>query len=144
MGHYRPRTNRSFCRDTPANQRVRTGSYSWQPGESEYAAETLELAEIDVSAYSDVVMTLHLSATSTDTNNCGMWPGDTMSFAMALDGGAYPSAADITVTGNNIVADGIEGALWGFGATGVAATTAGVSKNASLATAKNSAGLSAA
>ena len=114
--------------DTPANQRVRTGSYSWQPGESEYAAETLELAEIDVSAYSDVVMTLHLSATSTDTNDCGMWPGDTMSFAMALDGGAYPSAADITVTGNNIVADGIEGALWGFGATGVAATTAGVSR----------------
>ncbi len=114
--------------DTPANQRVRTGSYSWQPGDSEQITEVLELAEVDVSAYSDVVMTLHLSATSTDTNHYGMFPTDTMGFYLGLNGGAYPAAADLTVTGNELVGGSITGALWSYTATGVAATTAGVSR----------------
>ncbi|NLG35987.1 MAG: hypothetical protein GX548_11595, partial [Lentisphaerae bacterium] len=52
--------------DTPANQRVRTGSYSWQPGQGEYTTESMELGEVDISQWSDVVLTLHLSATTTE------------------------------------------------------------------------------
>ena len=115
--------------DTPANQRIRTGSYSWQPGDSSEINESLELAEVDVSAYSDVVMTLHLSATCTNiSDGYGMFPTDTMSFYLALNGGDYPSAADLTVTGNQLVGGSITGALWSYTASGVAATTAGVSR----------------
>ena len=46
--------------DTPANQRVRTGSYSWQPGQGEYTTESMELGEVDISQWSDVVLTLSL------------------------------------------------------------------------------------
>ena len=116
--------------DTPANQRVRTGSYSWQPGDSTEITETLELAEVDVSAYSDVVMTLHLSATCTNiSDGYGMFTTDTMSFYLGLDGGNYPAAADLTVTGNELVGGSITGALWSYTASGVAATTAGVSRS---------------
>ena len=115
--------------DTPANQRIRTGSYSWQPGDSTEINESLELAEVDVSAYSDVVMTLHLSATCTNFSaGYGMFPTDTMSFHLALNGEGYPAAADLTVTGNSATGDGIQGVLWGYDATGVAATTAGVAR----------------
>ena len=113
--------------DTPANQRIRTGSHSWQPGESENTAETLELAEVDVSAYSEVVATLHLSATSTESGY-GMYPSEIFSVSLALNGGGYPSEADIKVTGNSLTGGSITGALWSYTATGVAATTAGVSR----------------
>ena len=119
--------NTTGTADTPVNQRIRTDSYSWQPGESEYTSETLELAEIDVSEYSDAVITLHLSATATEADY-GMWPSDSMSFYVALDGADYPGAADLTVTGNEEEGDGISGVLWGFDATGIAATTAGVAR----------------
>ena len=113
--------------DTPANQRIRTGTHSWQPGETDELSETLELDPVDVSAWSDVVMTLHLSATCTNYGDgYGMWPSDTMSVYLALDGADYPAAADITVMGNQIYANSITGALWGYTAAGVAATTAGV------------------
>jgi len=114
--------------DTPANQRIRTGSHSWQPGDSEETSETLELASVDVSSYSDVMIELHMSATSTDTNDYGMYPSDTMSFFVALDGGNY-GAADLIVRGNEEAGDGIEGVLWGMDATGIAVTTAGVSRS---------------
>ena len=115
--------------DTPANQRIRTGSYSWQPGETEALSETLELAEVDVAAYSDVVMTLHLSATCTNIGDgYGMFPTETLAVSLALNGGSYPSAADLTVTGNELVGGSVTGALWSYTATGVAATTAGVAR----------------
>jgi len=119
--------NTAGASDTPANQRVRTGSYSWQPGETDALSETLELANVDVSAYSDVVVTLHLSATCTNfADGYGMWPSDSMSVYLGLDGGDYSAAADIKVTGNQVEGDGIVGALWSYAAAGVAATTAGV------------------
>ncbi|MGD9781941.1 MAG: caspase family protein [Kiritimatiellia bacterium] len=119
--------NTAGTADTPANQRVRTGSYSWQPGETDELSETLELANVDVSAYSDVVATLHLSATCTNyADGYGMWPSDSMSVYLGLDGGDYSANPDIKVTGNQVEADGIVGALWSYAAAGVAATTAGV------------------
>ncbi len=115
--------------DTPANQRVRTGSYSWQPGEGEYTTESFELGEVDISQWSDVVMTLHVSATTTaPEDGYGMYSSETLSLYLALDGGEYPATADMMVTGNQLEAGGLTGALWGFNATGVATTTAGVAR----------------
>ena len=121
--------NTTGAGDLPANQRVRTGSYSWQPGEGEYTTEALELAEVDISAWSEVVLTLHVSATTSEPGDgFGMYPTESLSVFLALDGGDYPGEADITVTGNELEVGEISGALWGFGATGVASTTAGVSR----------------
>jgi len=115
--------------DTPANQRIRTGSYSWQPRNEEETAtsETLELDMVDVSAYSDVVIELHVATTSTDTNDFGMYPEDMMSFFVALDGDDY-GAADLILTGNEEEGGGYVGVLWPMDATGIATTTAGVSR----------------
>lgn len=121
--------NSTGTADTPANQRVRTGSYSWQPGEGEYTTEALELAAVDVSEWSDVVMTLHVSATTTEPGDgYGMFPTETLSVSLALDGANFPAVADIVVTGNELAGGSITGALWSYTATGVAATTAGVSR----------------
>ena len=115
--------------DTPANQRVRTGSYSWQPGEGEYTTEAMELGEVDISQWSDVVLTLHVSATTTEIGDgYGMYPSESLSLYLALDGGEFPATADMTVSGNELEVGGVSGALWGFDATGVAATTAGVAR----------------
>ena len=120
--------------DTPANQRVRTGSYSWQPGEGEYTTESMELGDVDISQWSDVVLTLHVSATTTEIGDgYGMYPTESLSLYLALDGGEYPATADMTVSGNELEAGGVSGALWGFDATGVAATTAGVARAVSPA-----------
>lgn len=121
--------NTTGTADTPANARVRTGSYSWQPGEGENTTEAMELAAVDVSEWSDVVMTLRVSATTTaPEDGYGMYPTEMLSVSLGLDGADFPGAADITVTGNTLTSGGIEGALWSFTATGVAATTAGVSR----------------
>lgn len=115
--------------DTPANQRIRTGSYSWQPrNETESStSETLELDAVDVSTYSDMVIELHVSTTSTDTNDFGMYPEDTMSFVVALDGEDF-GVADLMLTGNAEEGGGYVGVLWPMDATGIATTTAGVSR----------------
>ena len=121
--------------DTPANQRVRTDAKSWQPGEGEYTTETFELAAVDVSAYSEVVMTLHVSATTTEIGDgYGMYPTESLSLYLALDGGEFPATADMTVTGNELSGGSVTGALWGFTATGVATTTAGVARTVAPAT----------
>ena len=113
--------------DTPAYQRIRTDGYSWQSSDAGLESETLELDEVDVSRYSDVVVELHLSATSTDTNLFGMSLPDRISFHVALDGAEF-GTADMTVTGNSQSGGGVYGVLWGMDATGIAATTAGVSR----------------
>ena len=120
--------NTAGASDTPANQRIRTGSYSWQPGNTEELSETLELDEVDVSAYSDVMVELHLSATTEyPEEGYGMFPSETLGVFLALDGGEYPAEADMTVMGNELKGGSITGALWSYTATGIAVTTAGVS-----------------
>ena len=121
--------NTTGTADTPANARVRTGSYSWQPGEGEYTTEALELGAVDVSEWSDVVVTLHVSATTTEPGDgYGMYPTETLSVSLGLNGADFPSTADIVVSGNTLAGGSITGALWSYTATGVAATTAGVSR----------------
>jgi Lamin Tail Domain/Domain of unknown function (DUF6359) len=113
--------------DTPANQRIRTDTTSWQPGMTDDTVVELELATVDVSSYSDVVIELHMSATCTNfSDGYGMYPTDAVTLSVALDGGAYN--ADLVIAGNAETGDGIEGVLWPMDATGIAATTAGVSR----------------
>ena len=120
-------TNIQGSGDLPANQRIRTGSYSWQPGYSVSVNETLELGTVDVSTYSEVVATLRLSATTDDPGaGFGMYPSDILEVYVAVDGGDYPSSPDIRLTGNILEQGGIQGVLWGYSATGIAGTTAGV------------------
>lgn len=120
-------TNKSGASDTPANQRIRTGSKSWQPGEGALVAETLELTNADISAYGDVVVEIRLSATSTESGY-GMWPGDTIGFYTALNGEDFPSMPDVEIQGNELSGSGIDGVLWGYSATNVASSTAGVAR----------------
>ncbi len=112
--------------DIPASQRIRTGSYSWQPGQSEYSDESLELAQVDISEYSSVTATLHLSATDPEAAY-GLLAGDSVSVYVALNGASY-SAADITISGVDTDASGVEGARWAYSATGQAITTAGTAR----------------
>ncbi len=115
--------------DTPANQRIRTGSYSWQPGDTDEVEVSLELGTVDVTAWSDVVIELHLSATCTNIGDgMGMYPSDTVSFYVGLNGAGYPATPDLIVSGNDAVSGGVTGTLWAMTATGVAVTTAGVSQ----------------
>jgi len=111
--------------DTPVNERIRTGSYSWQPGDTDEVEVALELGTVDVSAWSDVMIELHMSATCTNfSDGYGMYPSDSVTFSVALDGGAYSAA--LTVSGNTETGDGIEGVLWAMDAAGIATATAGV------------------
>ena len=113
--------------DTPAYQRIRTDGASWQSSNTGQDTEPLELEEVDVSSYSDVVIELHLSATCTATNLFGMSRPDCIGFYVALDGAEF-GAADLTVTGNYQYEDGVDGVLWGMDATGIVAATAGVAR----------------
>nr|HPJ57405.1 DUF6359 domain-containing protein [Kiritimatiellia bacterium] len=71
--------------DTPANQRIRTGSYSWQPGDTDETVVDLELDTVDVSAWSDVEIELHMSATCTNIGDgYGMLSSDAVTFSVAL------------------------------------------------------------
>lgn len=117
--------------DTPFNQRIRTGSRSWQPGEEDHLSEiSLELGSVDVSSYSDVMIELHMSATCTNFSaGSGMYPDDTVSFLTALNGNAYTS--DLRVSGNEAYGDTITGVLWAMDATGTLDGTCGVYRAAS-------------
>jgi len=112
--------------DTPADQRIRTDTTSWQPGTTDETVVELELDTVDVSSYSDVVIELHMSATCTNySDGYGMLSSDAVTFSVALDGGAYN--ADLVVSGND-ESNSVIGVLWGMDATGLATTTAGVSR----------------
>lgn len=101
--------------DTPASQRILSGTASWQVSNQNVA---LELATLNVGEYDDVVIRARLSSTSTTTGN-GAEANDQVRFYVDLDGGGFPGTADITVAGQT-------NARWGFSTgTGLATTTAG-------------------
>ncbi|MCC6938694.1 MAG: PKD domain-containing protein [Flavobacteriales bacterium] len=100
--------------DTPASQRILSGTTSWQVS---LTPQTLELGNVDVSGYSNTVVQLRVSGTSVNGTN-GLDTPDEVRVYVALNGGTYPISADITVTGNS-------NARYGYGSTGVASTTAG-------------------
>ena len=103
--------------DSPASQRIRTGGSSWQVNNASTPA-TLELSAATVTGYTDVQVTLHLSATSGTSGN-GVDNGDTVAVYIALDGTGFPETPDLLLTGDS-------NAKWGYSATS-ASTPAGTS-----------------
>ncbi len=83
--------------DTPANQRIRGGTRSWQVNNG---TATLNLASVSTAFYNTIRVTVRISATSTVNNN-GVDAGDTLTVSAALNGGAFPATPDITVRGGS-------------------------------------------
>lgn len=107
-------SNNSGSSDTPANARIRTGSYSWQVSNN---YNTLQLDAIDVSAYTSVKILIHVSATST-SSSVGVGSNDFVMAYVNLNGGGFPSTADVQLNGFN-------NALWDYSAAFTAKTNAG-------------------
>jgi hypothetical protein len=100
--------------DTPASQRIRTGTASWQISNS---SATLELASTATAGYSNLRVKLSMSSPSKTSNN-GSDGGDSLRIFVALNGNAFGSTSTVTVHGNN-------NARWGYTATLQATGTAG-------------------
>jgi hypothetical protein len=102
--------------DTPASERILSGSSSWQVNDGN---GVMELADLDVNGYSNLVLTARLSSTSTTAGN-GAEITDIVQFYVDIDGAGFPVTPDVTVTGFN------SNTRWGFSTgLGVASTTAG-------------------
>jgi hypothetical protein len=102
--------------DTPANQRIRSGSQSWQTNNG---TQTATLNDVSIAGYNSVFVRVRLSSTSTTTGN-GAEIGDNVRISVALDGGSFPGTPDLTLTGNTA-----GNSRWGYDGTGTATTTAG-------------------
>ena len=98
--------------DTPASERIRTGTHAWQVNN---ATATLEFNNVTVTGYTGVQVTLYLSSTTSVDN--GADGGDRLEVYAALNNAAFPSTPDLTIQGNN-------NAVWGYSAT-TTSTTAG-------------------
>lgn len=100
--------------DTPANQRILSGTASWQ---AVGAGGTLELGTIDVSGYSNMTVVVRTSAVSGNLTN-GLDGADHIRVFANVDGAGFPGTADVEVTGNS-------NARWLYAGTQAATTTAG-------------------
>ncbi|RMG62439.1 MAG: fibronectin type III domain-containing protein, partial [Bacteroidetes bacterium] len=100
--------------DTPSNQRIRTGNFSWLVNNG---TGTLDLAPFSVSGITNVTVTVRLSSTSGTTGN-GADGGDFVRVFADLDGGGFPATADVAL-------EGFSNARYGYDATLTASTTAG-------------------
>ncbi|HLO57026.1 MAG TPA: choice-of-anchor D domain-containing protein [Saprospiraceae bacterium] len=106
--------------DTPSSQRILSGTNSWQ---SSNGNRTLELASVNTTGCSNMIITIRISSTSMTTGN-GSDAGDNVRVFVNLNGAGYPATADITLSGNT-------NARWGYNATLIASTTAGTAINVS-------------
>jgi len=100
--------------DTPASQRILSASQSWQVNNG---TATLELGAVDVQDWSSITLSAHLTSTSLNATNGADVP-DSVAFYVDLDGAGFPLDPDISVSGNS-------NRRYGYGAPGVASTTAG-------------------
>jgi len=100
--------------DFPANQRIRTGTNSWQVSNG---TATLELGSQATGGATGLSVIVRLSSTSGTSGN-GADAGDNIQLSVALDGGAFPGTPDVTLSGNS-------NARWGYTASGSVTTSAG-------------------
>ncbi|MDY0145084.1 MAG: autotransporter-associated beta strand repeat-containing protein [Kiritimatiellia bacterium] len=109
-------SSENHATDSPASARIRTGEYSWQRvrGQAE-----LILAQATIAGYSSRTVEVHVASISTNKTN-GAEITDQVKIYAALDGAAFGTEPDITISG----AAG-SNARWGFDATGVVATVIG-------------------
>jgi subtilisin-like proprotein convertase family protein len=101
----------------PPNQRVRTGTNSWQVIN---ASNVLDLASASIAGFTGRQVRLYLSSTA-NTGTQGSEASDVVRVYAALDGAAFSATPDIVVAG----ASG-SNARWGYWATNTLATTAGI------------------
>ncbi len=101
--------------DTPANQRIRTGAFSWQVTNT---PATLELANVPTVGYSALLIRLYVSSPSKNATN-GSDGGDSLRIFVALNGSGFSSTSTVTIHGNT-------NARWGYTANLTATGTAGV------------------
>jgi hypothetical protein len=103
------------AQDTPANQRIRTGTHSWQVVG---LTSNLDLMHASIAGYTSRLVNVRLSSTSGNNAN-GADTNDFLRVFVALDGAVFvTNAPDITVAG-------FTNATWGYWATNVLLTTAG-------------------
>jgi hypothetical protein len=112
-------TNVTGSGDVPPNQRIRSGSFSWQSVGS--GNRTLTLDSVSMSGYTGRQVSARLSATSLTAGN-GVESGDFAKFFVALDGAAFPVLPEINLNGGTTTTNNNR---WGFWATNVLITTAG-------------------
>jgi subtilisin-like proprotein convertase family protein len=108
-------TNSTGAADTPASQRILSGTNSWQVSN---ANRTLQLAQVSIGGFTGRTVTVRLSSTSGTIGN-GADPADGVRVFVALDGAAFGSP-DLVVQGN-----AGNNSRWGFNATNILTTTAG-------------------
>ena len=82
--------------DTPSNERIRSGSSSWQVNN---LLATLELKDADVSGFTSVQAMLHLSSTAGSSSE-GADPEDEVRIFIALNGAAFSETPDLVIRGN--------------------------------------------
>ncbi len=92
--------------DTPANQRIRSGTRSWQVNNGNV---TLELASVSCDGYTGVVAALHLASLSVTAGN-GAESSDTLTVCLATNGSAFASTHQVLVAGTN-------NSRWGYWGT---------------------------
>lgn len=100
--------------DTPASQRILEGLRSFQTNNG---SAILDFAEVDVSNFDSITLTIRVSSTPATTGNGNDGP-DFVRLFTALNGAPFAATADISLNGNG-------NARWGFDATLAASTTAG-------------------
>lgn len=101
--------------DFPPSQRILDGLRSFQ---TTVGAATVDFDPVDVSGFDSIVLTLRVTSTSGTSGNGNDTP-DTVQMFVALNGSAFSLTPDITLAGNS-------NARWGYNATLVGSTTAGV------------------
>jgi len=106
--------------DTPANQRIRSGIRSWQAEGS--GNRTLVLNSVSIADYTNRQVSARVSVTSLTTGN-GVENADFIKFYVALDGAAFSATPDIYLNGGFATTNN---SRWGYWATNVLITTAGV------------------
>ncbi|MBK9416259.1 MAG: hypothetical protein IPN62_02970 [Flavobacteriales bacterium] len=75
--------------DTPSNQRILSGTSSWQVNNG---TATLELADLDVNGYSNIWSSVAQSIRSSTNGSGG---GDYVRFFLDIDGAGFPGTADV-------------------------------------------------
>lgn len=102
--------------DTPANQRILSGSRSWQVTNS---STTLTFDTIDVSALTSITITVRVASISTTTGN-GAETSDVVQLFVATNGAAFSNTPNLTLTGS-----AAGNSRWGYWATNTAVTNLG-------------------
>ena len=96
--------------DTPANQRIRGGSRSWQVNNG---TATLDLNPFSISGATGVTVDIHLSSTSANATD-GADDTDSLKVFAALNGAGFSATPEFTLTG---APTGQSNARWSFNNT---------------------------